>query len=78
MLFRPTSSDAPLLSSDYLIDFRHRSLPPPDDPSGEGAVLGIAKLNVCTDGLEGYPVYTRKVYTDVSTWPVPKKPLGVS
>lgn len=50
---------------DYLID------PPPqpspsDDSVGAKYALGIAKPPCADDYLEGYPVYTRKVYTDVS------------
>ena len=51
--------------------------PPVDDPPGQRAPTGTAEIKRAqVDGLDGFPVFTRKVHTDVSYLACARKLLG--
>jgi len=62
---------------DYLIDLASRSRRRLMIRLVKGAYWDSEIKRAQMDGLEGYPVYTRKVYTDVSYLACAKKLLGV-
>ncbi|MGT9359269.1 proline dehydrogenase family protein [Escherichia coli] len=62
---------------DYLIDLATRSRRRLMIRLVKGAYWDSEIKRAQMDGLEGYPVYTRKVYTDVSYLACAKKLLAV-
>ncbi|WP_338926121.1 trifunctional transcriptional regulator/proline dehydrogenase/L-glutamate gamma-semialdehyde dehydrogenase [Mycetohabitans endofungorum] len=62
---------------DYLIDLARRSRHRLMVRLVKGAYWDSEIKRAQVDGLEGYPVYTRKIYTDVSYLACAKKLLGV-
>ncbi|SFC43263.1 trifunctional transcriptional regulator/proline dehydrogenase/L-glutamate gamma-semialdehyde dehydrogenase [Pragia fontium] len=62
---------------DYLIDLAHRSQHRLMIRLVKGAYWDSEIKRAQVDGLEGYPVYTRKVYTDVSYLACARKLLAV-
>ncbi|QBH96727.1 trifunctional transcriptional regulator/proline dehydrogenase/L-glutamate gamma-semialdehyde dehydrogenase [Limnobaculum zhutongyuii] len=62
---------------DYLIDLAHRSQHRLMIRLVKGAYWDSEIKRAQTDGLEGYPVYTRKVYTDIAYLACARKLLAV-
>ena len=56
---------------DYVIDLARRSRHRVMVRLVKGAYWDSEIKRAQVDGLEGYPVYTRKIYTDVATWLAP-------